>query len=97
MAKSTAHWLTSCIRRDRKSTKPTWDQHEPSGSSGKGRNHHPQTMKGLLQAAQSWEMRVDLARKLQFPFHIVQTSLRPDIVIWSKEVKRVILIELTVP
>lgn len=54
-------------------------------------------MKDLLQASQSWEMRVDLARKLQFPSHIVQTSLRLDMVMWSMVVKRIILIELTVP
>ncbi|XP_068595260.1 retrovirus-related Pol polyprotein from type-1 retrotransposable element R2 [Brachionichthys hirsutus] len=50
----------------------------------------------LLQTAPSWEMRVDLGRKLQFP-QVVQTPLRPDVVIWSDEAKKIILIELTVP
>src|SRR4029434_2946241 len=54
------------------------------------------TKKGLLQTAPSWEMRVDLGRKLHFP-QVVQTSLRPDMVIWSEEAKKIILIELTVP
>lgn len=52
--------------------------------------------KSLLQAAQSWEMRVDLGRKLVFP-QVVQTSLRPDMVLWSEEARKIILIELTVP
>ncbi|XP_057673103.1 uncharacterized protein LOC130904394 [Corythoichthys intestinalis] len=52
--------------------------------------------KSLLQAAQSWEMRVDLGRKLFFP-QVVHTLLRPDVVIWSEEAKKIILIELTVP
>lgn len=47
-------------------------------------------MKGLLQEAQSWEMRADLGRRLVFP-QFVQT------VLWSEEVKKIILIELTVP
>uniref|UniRef100_A0A0E9XKB5 Uncharacterized protein n=1 Tax=Anguilla anguilla TaxID=7936 RepID=A0A0E9XKB5_ANGAN len=41
-------------------------------------------------------MRVDLGRRLQFP-QVVQTTLRPDAVLWSEEVKKLILIELTVP
>ena len=49
--------------------------------------------KSFLQTAPAWEMRVDLGRKLHF-HQVVQTSLRPDIVIWSEEAKK---IELTVP
>ena len=50
----------------------------------------------ILQGAQEWEMSADLGRKLTFP-PIVQTTLRPDIVIWSGQAKKVILVELTVP
>ena len=56
----------------------------------------PKTKKRLLQAAQSWEMRVDLGRRLLF-FQVVQTPLRPDVVLWSEEARKIILIELTVP
>ena len=52
------------------------------------------TKKSLLQAAQSWEMRVDLGRRLLFP-QVVQTPLRLDLVLWSEEVIKIILIELT--
>ena len=41
-------------------------------------------------------MRVDLGRKLHFP-QVVETSLKPDMVIWSEEAKRIMLIVLTVP
>ena len=51
---------------------------------------------GLLQAAQLWKMRVDLGRRLVLP-QFVQTSLRPDLVLWSEESKKIILIELMVP
>ena len=50
----------------------------------------------LLQKAHSWEMKVDLGGRLKFP-QFVQTSLRPDVVLWSEESKKIILIELTVP
>lgn len=39
---------------------------------------------------------MDLGKKLIFP-QVVQTLLRSDMVIWSEEVKRITLIELTVP
>lgn len=35
--------------------------------------------------------------KLKFPEEIAQTSLRPDIVLWSKGTKQVVLIKPTVP
>ena len=41
-------------------------------------------------------MRVDLEKKLHFP-EVVHTNLRPDIVLWSNQGKKVIAIELTVP
>ena len=46
--------------------------------------------KSLLKTAPAWEIRVDLGRKLHFP-QVVQTSLRPDMVIWSEEAKKIIL------
>jgi len=54
------------------------------------------TRTNLLQKAQSWEMKVDLGGRLQFP-QFVQTTLRPDVILWSDEGKKIILIELTVP
>lgn len=51
---------------------------------------------GLLSGASTWEMRVDLNKRLVFP-DVVHTNLRPDIVLWSVKGKKIILIELTVP
>ena len=41
-------------------------------------------------------MKVDLGGRLKFP-RIVQTTLRLDMILWSEEAKKIILIELTVP
>lgn len=54
------------------------------------------TRYSLLQKAQSWEMKADLGGRLKFP-PVVQTTLRPDVVLWSEEAKKIIFIELTVP
>lgn len=53
--------------------------------------------RGILATAGDWEMRADLRRQLKFPEEMMSTSLRPDIVLWSKATKQVILVELTVP
>ena len=42
-------------------------------------------------------MLVDLGKKLKFPQEVTHTMLRPDIVMWSKSPKLVILVKLTVP
>jgi len=51
---------------------------------------------GILQQASDWTLQADLDKKLQFP-DIVQTSLRPDIVIQSTAIKQLVIVELTVP
>ena len=56
-----------------------------------------QNATGILQESRNWEMRADLKKILQFPVEVTHTILRPDIVLWSKSPKLVILIELTVP
>ena len=61
---------------------------KPSQRSGLG---------GLLSPGNDWAMRVDLGKQLQFPREIVETSLRPDLVMWSETCKTVLLVELTVP
>ena len=51
----------------------------------------------LLNGASDCKISADLKTSLQFPFHIIQTEKRPDIVAWSDSKKSVLLIELTVP
>ena len=50
-----------------------------------------------LEAAQDWNMKVDLDKRLGVPRWIMQTNLRPDIIIISESSKQMGIIELTVP
>ncbi|XP_060744927.1 uncharacterized protein LOC132858560 [Tachysurus vachellii] len=52
---------------------------------------------GLLNTAQDWQLKVDLCRQLKFPQHVVNTTLRPDIVLVSEGTKNLVMLELTVP
>ncbi len=63
-------------------------------SSGKA---HKTKQSKLLKGANDWKVLVDLEEALKFPIHIVDTNLRPDIIVWSDATKRVHLAELTVP
>ena len=44
-----------------------------------------------------WQLLVDLERQTKFPAHIVETKLRPDLVMFSNSTKKVIMWELSVP
>ncbi|RXN32649.1 reverse transcriptase [Labeo rohita] len=52
---------------------------------------------GLLSTARDWVMSVDLERQLKIPQHIIQSTLRPDIILVSEATRQLILLELTVP
>ena len=52
---------------------------------------------GLLHLAEDWILLSDLNGSYIFPGHIAISSLRPDIIIYSNSLRRVILIELTSP
>ena len=54
------------------------------------------TTKSILDEAKEWEVTVDLKKKLVFP-NVIQTTLRPDIVLSSMISKAIVMIELTVP
>jgi len=52
----------------------------------------------LLQMASDWCITVDLPEMTyHFPAHVAVTAKKPDIVLWSDSLKKIILIELTVP
>ena len=60
--------------------------------------HHKQKklQKGLLHKANDWKIIVNLEEfNYIFPPEIIPTSLRPDVVVWSNQLKRAIIIELT--
>ncbi|XP_066304443.1 uncharacterized protein [Branchiostoma lanceolatum] len=52
---------------------------------------------GIFTTASDWALQIDLDRQLVFPEEVAVTRLRPDVILWSKETKQVVLIELTVP
>ena len=54
-------------------------------------------MPEISSRATDWKSAADLNEALHFPSHIVQTRERPDIVVWSENIKRILLVELTVP
>ena len=53
--------------------------------------------RSYFDGSQDWKMVVDLDRQLKVPEHIVITSRKPDIVVYSNRKKQVLMIELTVP
>ena len=52
---------------------------------------------GILSEARDWVVFSDLGTQLKFPKEIADTRLRPDLVIYSPSIKRVIWWELTCP
>ena len=52
--------------------------------------------KSILDEAKEWEVTVDLKKKLVFQ-SVIQTTLRPDILLSSMISKVIMMIELNVP
>ena len=52
---------------------------------------------GILHEAKDWVMKIDVDQQLRFPEAICISTQRPDIVIYSLKLRKVILIELTCP
>lgn len=50
----------------------------------------------MFDTGGDWELRVDLDRKIAFS-DIVETTLQPDMVLWSIQVKTIVATNLTVP
>ena len=69
----------------------------PSRTTLAGKTSVRGSTTGILAMANDWTLLVDLKRQLRFPEDIVPTNLRPDIVIFSKESKVCVIMELTVP
>ena len=67
--------------------------HKPQSAS---KSQHPKNI-GILNSATDWNVQADIGKQLSIPRHIVQTNLRPDIVLTSESTKCMVLIELTVP
>ena len=66
-------------------------------SHSSDRSRRPLFSSDALRCASDWVFLFDLEDALIFPPEIVATLQRPDIVIFSRALRQVILIELTVP
>merc|ERR1712194_548177 len=53
--------------------------------------------RSMLDGAKDWKILVDMDDKMVYPPEIYGTSQRPDIVIWSSKLRRVLNVELTCP
>jgi len=63
------------------------------GQTGK-KTKSPTT--SILYESDYWEMKVDLGKQLVVS-NIIYTAQRPDIVIWSPNDRKLVMVELTVP
>ena len=52
---------------------------------------------GILSEARDWRVICDLGGQLSFPSEIAKTRLRPDLIIYSSSLRRVVWWELTCP
>jgi hypothetical protein len=89
--------LADWLEKERKKERNTHPHNHisfvrPGDVVKKTHRHHTSILDGTI----GWNMEVDLGKRLVFP-DIVQTTLRPDIVMWSKTGKKLIVVELTVP
>lgn len=58
---------------------------------------HFLNLRRLLSSFSESSMKADIGRKVQFPRVLSETSLRPDMVLWSMVSKTVYLVKLSVP
>ncbi|KAI8483130.1 hypothetical protein Bbelb_391490 [Branchiostoma belcheri] len=90
--------LASVLEKERKKDQQTHKRPATSINFVREGEKRPATpsrpISNILQKAKSWELRVDLGKKLQFP-DVVHTTLRPNIVLWSEG--NIVMVELTVP
>ena len=50
----------------------------------------------LLFTAQDCQWSVNIGERLNIPEQIATTTLRPDLILWSTEIRQLLLIELTI-
>ena len=69
----------------------------PAGESTKTSKINKCDDFGVLTEAKDWKVLSDLEHQLKFPAEIANTLLRPDLILYSKSLKRVVWWELTCP
>lgn len=90
--------LADWLEKERKKDRGTCAEHRHTAFVKQGERGTTTTphRASILDGTTTWNMEVDLGKRLVFP-DVVQTTLRPDVVLWSKTGKKLIAIELTVP
>ncbi|XP_019617765.1 PREDICTED: uncharacterized protein LOC109465064 [Branchiostoma belcheri] len=67
------------------------------GWKGKSKEKKERERIGIIASASDWSLHADLGKQLAFPADIIDTNLRPDLILFSRKTTQVVLIELTVP
>ena len=96
MLKELAYWIDDRRKQVNKEPyrKRKWIQFVKGGNKGKP---SVATVESYLSTARDWKLETDLERRLKVPAHIVETCLRPDMILTSECTKQVGFIESTVP
>ena len=93
-----AHWVEEKRKMNNNNPKKKKKdiQFVKSGATGRAAKQAPAENSYLI-TSRDWRMEVDLDKKLKIPPHIMETNLRPDMMLISEQTKQLGLIELTVP
>ena len=67
-----------------------------AGEKGK-QAFKPADTPSYLDTARDWNLKVDIGKRLVIPPHIMETPLRPDMLLVSERTKQLGIVELTVP
>ena len=91
-----AYWVEEQRRVNNKEPvrKRTWINFVKQG--GKARPS-TRTTESYMTTARDWKLQVDGKTRMKIPEYIVNTSLRPDMVLISEITKQIGVVELTVP
>ena len=82
--------------RKTQAAQPTLQNRSVDSSTAKPTLQNRCVGSSILGGTTGWNMEVDFEKRLVFPA-LVQTTIRPDIILWSKTGKKLIVIELPVP
>ena len=82
--------------RKTQTAQPTLQNRSVGSSTAQSALQNCSVGSSILGGTTGWNIELDLGKRRVFP-DVVQTTLRPDIVLWSKTGKKLIVIELTVP
>ncbi|KAL6484312.1 hypothetical protein MHYP_G00063570 [Metynnis hypsauchen] len=97
--------LASTLERKRSSInsqplstyKTSWETAFVREGATAARSNSKPSERSQLCPARDWKMLADVGKQLVFPSEIATTTLRPDLVLWSPSLRKVYMVELTVP